>query len=161
MFRRQTDAFARLSEFFLHSARLPHPSQPVEMRGDGRTKCLVGLIVDPKLLARFFHQLCKSGVVDMTNSWEQIVLDLEVQATDKQGQQTIPAAMIDRGLHMMHCPGSVVPVPSAALSFGVRRRLMPGRSSAIVDFRWLDLFIGFYTSVCPADYRRKPINKPT
>ena|ERR1700733_10277766 len=102
MFRRQTDTFARFDSLFLHSARHPHLPQPAEMRCNGRTKRHVGLVADSELLARMFHQRRKSCVVDVTNSWEQMMFDLEFQATDKPRKQTILSGIVHRGLDLMY-----------------------------------------------------------
>jgi len=102
MFHRQTDTFARFYRLILHGARHPHFPQPAEMRCNGRTKSHVGLIVDSELLARLFDERRKSRIVDVTNSWKQMVFDLKIQPTDKPREQTILSGIVDRCLNLMY-----------------------------------------------------------
>lgn len=55
--------------------------QRVQVRAHCLHKCFALQIRQVKLIGRLFHDVCDSRVMHMADAWEQVVLDLEVQAT--------------------------------------------------------------------------------
>ena len=57
---------------------------------------------DPILSTGFFDQFRDSRVVDMTESWEQMMFNLKIQTTQQPSLQLTVKRKIHRGLDLMN-----------------------------------------------------------
>jgi hypothetical protein len=64
----------------------------------------VGVVLDTEFLAGFFDHLGQSGVMDVADLVEQVVLDLEVQAAEEPAEKPVASGKIDGGLDLMDGP---------------------------------------------------------
>src|SRR5688572_1576059 len=63
------------------------------------------VVADPELGAGLLHYLRDARVVNVADTWKQVVLDLEVEATDVPAQEVVGSREIDGGFHLVHGPG--------------------------------------------------------
>src|SRR5262249_58493556 len=74
------------------------------MRGHPRPDRFVLGILDTELLAGGLDHMRHAWVVDVTDSGEQVVLDLEIQPPEKPRGYAALAGEVHRRLHLMHRP---------------------------------------------------------
>src|SRR5260370_31388687 len=92
------------------------------MRRDALPESLVCFIAESELPGRFLHQARQCRVMDVTDLGEQVMLDLEVQAPDKPGEQSVAASKIQGRFKLVHRPGSLH--PGRAFASQWERRLL-------------------------------------
>ena len=93
----------------LRLGRISHPSQPAIMRGDPRPERVMGHVPHAKFAARRFDQRRQSPIMDVADPREEMVLNLEIQASDDRRQQSAVAGEIDRRFDLVNGPGGFHP----------------------------------------------------
>ena len=61
-------------------------------------------VFDLKLSACLLNESGNRGIVDMADSWKQMVLDLKVQPTGQPGNKSAPSGKIHSCFDLMDCP---------------------------------------------------------
>src|SRR5688572_10137437 len=106
----------RLARLRVRWMWVTHPTQPAPVGADSVETTVMHGIADPELGAGSLHDIRDARIVNVADAGKQVVLDLEVEATDVPAQQAVVSPEIDRGFHLVHSPG-----PRHSLDVGCER----------------------------------------
>src|SRR5262249_43600896 len=101
------------------------------MRGHPRPDRFVLGILDTELLAGGLDHMRHAWVVDVTDSGEQVVLDLEIQPPEKPRGYAALAGEVHRRLHLMHRPAGRQSLPASVRPRGDVAQVATARAAQV------------------------------